>query len=111
LQELYKARGTQFDEELVVSFIDSIGIFPPGSIVEMINGEIGIVLSNTNDKLRPKVIMILDANQDAAQQIVVDLSQMEVDAQNNVYQIKTTLPDGSYGINVEEFQRAGLRVG
>ena len=93
------------------SFIDSIGIFPPGSIVEMINGEIGIVLSNTTDKLRPKVIMILDAIKDAAQQIVVDLSQMDVDSQNNVYQIKTTLPDGSYGINVEEFQRAGLRVG
>ena len=44
LQELYKARGTQFDEELVISFIDSIGIFPPGSIVEMINGEIGLSL-------------------------------------------------------------------
>ena len=111
LQELYKHRGTQFDEDLVVSFIDSIGNFTPGSIVEMIKGEIGIVLSNTTDRQRPKVIMILNAIKDAAQQIVVDLSQMDVDSQNNVYQIKTTLPDGSYGINVEEFQRAGLRVG
>ena len=49
LQELYKNRGTQFDEDLVVRFIDAVGIFPPGSIVEMVNGEIGIVLSNTKD--------------------------------------------------------------
>jgi len=53
LQELYALRGKQFDEDLVIRFIDAVGIFPPGSIVEMLNGEIGIVLSNTNDKLRP----------------------------------------------------------
>ena len=111
LQELYANRGTQFDEELVIKFIDAVGIFPPGSIVEMVNGEVGIVLSNTNDKLRPKVIVILDAEQDAAEQRVVDLSQMDVDNEGNVYQIKATHRDGSFGINVEEFQRAGLRVG
>jgi len=38
LQELYILRGTQFDEDLVIKFIDSVGIFPPGSIVEMLNG-------------------------------------------------------------------------
>jgi len=111
LQELYKNRGTQFDEDLVVRFIDAVGIFPPGSIVEMVNGEIGIVLSNTKDKLRPKIILILDANKEAAEQSVIDLSQMDVDATGSVYQIKTTLSDGSFGINVEDFQRAGLRMG
>ena len=111
LQELYKNRGTQFDEDLVVRFIDAVGIFPPGSIVEMVNGEIGIVLSNTKDKLRPKIILILDANKEASEQSVIDLSQMDVDAQGSVYQIKTTLSDGSFGINVEDFQRAGLRMG
>lgn len=111
LQELYANRGTQFDEDLVVRFIDAVGIFPPGSIVEMVNGEIGIVLTNTKDKLRPKIILILDANKEASAQRVVDLSQMDVDTDGSVYQIKTTLSDGSYGIDVEDFQRAGLRMG
>ncbi len=111
LQELYANRGTQFDEEMVIKFIDAVGIFPPGSIVEMVNGEIGIVLSNTNDKLRPKIIMILDVNKEASEQRVVDLSRMDVDNSGEIYQIKTTLSDGSYGINVEDFQRAGLRMG
>lgn len=111
LQELYAGRGKQFDEDLVIHFIDAIGIFPPGSIVEMINGEIGIVLSNTNDKLRPRVIIILDAIGEAAAQHMVDLSQMDTDDQGDLYQIKSTHPDGFNGINVGDFQRAGLRFG
>lgn len=111
LHILYNERGKQFDDDLVIKFIDSIGIFPPGSIVEMTNGEVGIVLSNTNEKLKPRVIMLLDRNKDAGPQRVVDLSQMQPDAKNEPYQIKTTLRDGEYGLIVEDFQRAGLRIG
>jgi HD-GYP domain-containing protein (c-di-GMP phosphodiesterase class II) len=111
LQELYAQRGKQFDEDLVIRFIDSVGIFPPGSIVEMLNGEVGIVLSNTSDKLRPRVIMILDAIGEPAAQRIVDLSQMETDNEGKIYQIKTTHSDGAYGIDVGDFQRAGLRMG
>jgi len=111
LQELYSLRGKQFDEDMVIKFIDAVGIFPPGSIVELLNGEIGIVLANTADKLRPRVIVILDEAKEPVQQMVVDLSQMETDNNGNVYQIKTTLSDGSFGIDVADFQRAGLRMG
>ena len=111
LQELYSCRGTQFDEQYVVSFIDAIGIFPPGSVIEMVNGEVGIVLSNTTDKLRPRAIIILDAEKEATGQRIVDLSQMEADENGEVYQIKTTHNDGAFGIDVADFQRAGLRLG
>jgi len=111
MHELYAQRGKQFDEDLVLTFIDSIGVFPPGSIIEFSTGQIGIVLSSTSDKLKPRIIMILDEGKEPLQQHVVDLSQSECDANGNIYQIKTTLSDGSYGINVEEFQRAGLRLG
>jgi putative nucleotidyltransferase with HDIG domain len=111
LQELYAQRGKQFDEELVIKFIDAVGIFPPGSIVELLNGEIGIVLSNTSDKLRPRIILILDELKEPAPQRIVDLSTMEVDSAGNVYQIKTTLSDGAFGIDIADFQRAGLRMG
>lgn len=111
LQELYAQRGKQFDEELVIKFIDAVGIFPPGSIVELLNGEIGIVLSNTSDKLRPRIILILDELKEPVPQRIVDLSTMEVDNAGNVYQIKTTLSDGAFGIDIADFQRAGLRMG
>jgi len=111
LQELYALRGKQFDEELVIRFIDAVGIFPPGSIVEMLNGEIGIVLANTSDKLRPRVIMILDKLHEPMIQRVADLSQHDTDEEGKVYQIKTTHSDGAFGIDVGDFQRAGLRMG
>lgn len=108
--ELYKERGKQFDEDLVVKFIDGIGVFPPGSLVEMTNGEVGIVLAASKEKLKPKVIMILNQLKDAAVQQVIDLSLMSVDISGIPYQIKSTLRDGTYGIFVGDFQRAGLRL-
>lgn len=111
LQEIYSKRGNQFDEDLIVLFIEAIGIFPPGSIVEMVNKEVGIVLANTSDKLRPRVIMILDSLGEPAAQRVVDLSRLETDREGAIYQIKTTHSDGAFGINIDEFQRAGLRIG
>lgn len=111
LQELYSKRGKQFDEDLIILFIESIGIFPPGSIVEMVNNEVGIVLTNTADKLRPRVIMILDSLGEPAMQRIVDLSRLETDSEGAIYQIKTTHSDGAFGINIDEFQRAGLRIG
>lgn len=110
LQDLYSLRGKQFDEELVVRFIDSIGIFPPGSVVEMVNGEIGIVLSNTADKLRPRVILILDSHHEPLVQRVVDLFKLDTDTEGKVYQVRTTHRDGSFGIDVGDFQKAGLRL-
>jgi hypothetical protein len=111
LQELYALRDKRFDGELVSFFIDTIGIFPPGSVVEMLNKEIGIVLANTMDKLRPRVIMILDSLGEPVVQKIVDLSRLETDNEGHIYQIKTTHRDGAFGINVGEFQRAGLRIG
>lgn len=108
--ELYKERGQQFDEDLVVKFIDGIGVFPPGSLVEMTNGEVGIVLSASQEKLKPKVILILNQIKDATIQQVIDLSLMSVDVAGIPYQIKSTLRDGTYGIFVGDFQRAGLRL-
>ncbi len=36
---------------------------------------------------------------------------VDFDNEGNIYQIKTTHSDGAYGIDVGDFQRAGLRMG
>lgn len=111
LNKLYKSSSTLYDRDLILRFIDGMGIFPSGSIVEMTNNEVGIVLSSTRDKLKPRVIMMLDSDKEAAIQQVIDLSMVSLDAEGNPYQIKTTHPDGAFGLIVEEFQQAGLRIG
>ena len=111
LKVIYDARGKRFDKDLVLSFIQCVGAYPPGTIIEMTNGEVGIVLSNnSNDKLKPRVIMLLDENKEPQPQRVIDLSQMAVTPDSRPYYIKTTLKNRSYDIDIEEYIRAGLRI-
>lgn len=111
LRILYKHRGTQFDEELVHAFITCIGIFPPGSLVEMWGGEVGIILSNCSiDKLKPRVLMLLGRQKEPIDQHVIDMIGNPMDGDGQPYRIRTTLRNGSYQIWIEEFVRAGLNI-
>ncbi|MBV1911603.1 MAG: DUF3391 domain-containing protein, partial [Kangiellaceae bacterium] len=42
---LMAGKSTHYDERMVVKFIEWRGIYPPGSIIEMENGEVGIVIA------------------------------------------------------------------
>ncbi len=110
INALYKDCGTHFDDSFVIKFIEVIGLYPPGTIVEMTNGEIGLVLSSTLQKLKPRVLLVLDNAKNAVTQRVVDLSVISKDADENLYQIKTTLPDGAFGIFLRDVERAGLKI-
>jgi len=55
LRILFSERDKHFDKELTEAFIRMVGIYPPGTLVEMTNGEIGIVVSaNPDSRLRPR---------------------------------------------------------
>ena len=62
LQKMYGYRTGQFDEDLVYDFIRFIGVYPVGSVVELRNGEIGVVTAtNTDHRIRPVVTLLLDS--------------------------------------------------
>ncbi len=53
---LYDTRERQFQDDLVVKFIQSIGLYPTGTVVELTTGDIGVVLEQHPDsRLTPKV--------------------------------------------------------
>lgn len=59
---LYKESGKHLDAELASKFIECLGIYPAGSLVEMSNEEVALVIEvNPRQKLKPKVIMLLDS--------------------------------------------------
>ncbi|WP_226643444.1 HD-GYP domain-containing protein [Microbulbifer variabilis] len=61
--ELYDLRGIAYQEQLVVEFIQAIGLYPTGTQVELSSGEVGVVVEQTYDRrLRPKVMIVLDAH-------------------------------------------------
>jgi hypothetical protein len=55
---LAKKRGNNFNSVLVKAFINMIGIFPVGTVLKLSNGEIGLVLHQTSDLLRPRVLLL-----------------------------------------------------
>lgn len=62
LSYLYKERGVGFHSELVEQFIQCVGVFPVGSVVELNSGEVGIVITqNLVRRLKPRVMVVLDA--------------------------------------------------
>jgi len=58
---LYEWRGIDFQPELVEQFIQAIGIYPTGTLVELTTGEVGVITSlNGASRLRPRIMLILD---------------------------------------------------
>ena len=113
LEIIYRMRGTQFDTDLANVFIRMIGIYPPGSIVEMTNGEVGIVVaSNPKNKRRPKVILVRDVEKQPRPKMrVVDMSRNVKDPDGNGYVIAREVPDKTYGICLQQFLDDGLVLG
>lgn len=75
IRELNGLAGTQFQRELVERFVQAMGMFPTGSLVELNTGEVGIVIEqNRVRRLRPKLMLLLDAaKQPVAEHVTVDL--------------------------------------
>ena len=102
LKELFNQRDKQFDGKLVEAFIKMMGIYPAGSLVEMSNGEVGIVISTDPDKkLSPKVELVRDKMGKLKKPLIIDLTKSPNDQYGQPYFIKTALPDGSMGIDMQ----------
>ncbi len=105
LRELFKARGKQFDEELALEFIQMIGPYPPGTIVELKNGCVGFVLSSDEKKRHlPKVKIVLDKNKQKIEPYLIDLLETDKGDLCKLHLISHVLKEGSYGLHLEEYQ-------
>ena len=60
LSRLFKERGKEVDEELTLMFVREVGIYPPGSVVKLKNGDTAIVTRRGEDKMKPMVKSILN---------------------------------------------------
>lgn len=111
LRILFEASGSQFDEELVKIFVRRIGIYPPGEIVEMNNGEVGIIIAcSPLSKLKPKVLLVLNEDKQLGPERVVDLQETPRDRSGRLYRIKDVYPTGAFGIDIEVYRRKGLVI-
>jgi HD-GYP domain-containing protein (c-di-GMP phosphodiesterase class II) len=104
INTMTKMCGTQLDSGLTYKFIECLGIYPPGSIVEMSNGEIAIVVeTNKKKSLKPKVILLLDEHKKYRSERMIDLSKMDLDASGQDYCVTKIVKADDYGIDLNKY--------
>jgi len=104
LNKMYSWRGKDFQPVMIEQFIQCMGIYPIGSVVELHNGSVGVVISiNRKRRLQPKVALVLNSDKTplpAAK--VIDLMS-HPDVRNRDMEIRRVLSPGEYKINPSDY--------
>lgn len=78
LSTMFAKLRNKFDQKLLQVFIRCLGVYPPGTIVQLSNGVIGMVVTvNTAKPMKP-LVLIYDADIPRDEAILVDM-ESEVD--------------------------------
>lgn len=97
------ARENKIDSSITSYFVSYMGVYPPGCIVELSNGEVGIVLeSNLKHHLHPRLLIVRDANKQRCQ-CLIDMTQKTIDERGRPYRIVNVHSPGYYGISLSQY--------
>ena len=100
LNKMYSWRGKDFQPLLVEQFIQCMGIYPIGSVVELSTGSIGVVISvNRLRRLKPRVALVLNPDKTPFQPVkVIDLMEQALEGPGREVEIRKVLPPGEHGV-------------
>ena len=102
IKELYDSKGVDFQAELVEEFIQAVGIYPAGTLVELSSGEVAIVVAEYRSRrLRPQVMVLLDQNKaPITESVLIDLMTKTQTDDGKPLEIVDSLEAESYGIDM-----------
>lgn len=106
LRSLNKLAGKAFQTEMVEQFIQSIGFFPPGTLVKLNDGSVAVVIAqNRRHRLKPEILLLLDPEHNMLRDFpMIDLQLEARSAYNDqVLYIDKGLEPGSFGIDPAEY--------
>lgn len=106
VQVIHDQAGVTFQQELVEYFIKAISVFPVGSIVELNTGEVGVVVSQSeNNRLKPKIMLILQEDKLPRNHLVIiNLSKQQSNPGLALqWWITKELPTSAYGIDPQQY--------
>lgn len=100
LKNILRDRGAHFDRELAQAFVSCIGFYPAGSLVELVGGQLALVLEpNADDFARPRIRVLTDiGKKQLPDTIEVDLAEPT----NQSLVIRAEVPIGTADINVND---------
>lgn len=104
LKNMYEYRGQFFDGDLIEKFIQCLGIYPVGSVVEMNTGEIGVVISVPPDNhLAPKLMLVRNADKKPVFPPHIINLKLYRGSKDNLYSIGKVLQPNAYGIDLKRY--------
>jgi len=97
------AKDHKIDAKLTASFISYLGVYPPGTIVELSSGELGIVINSIpRNRLRPQLLLVRDPDKNPIQSFV-DMGEKPVDEKGRLYRIVAVHNPGYFGIEISHY--------
>jgi HD-GYP domain-containing protein (c-di-GMP phosphodiesterase class II) len=108
LEEIVRMRGKTFRENLVDQYIQCIGLYPIGTLVELNSGEVAVVIEqNQVRRLQPKILMLLGPDKSIERHPrTLDLLLQPATPSGEPYKIVRALPGDAYGIDPRDFYLA-----
>jgi hypothetical protein len=98
-------REDLFDALLVEKFIQCLGIYPVGTVVELSTGEVGIVITNNPEtRLFPKILLVRDKEKrpfDPPKIINLDIFRSEEN--KHKYEITRVVQADDYDIDLRNY--------
>lgn len=103
IRYIYGLRGTLFAPEVVEKFMQMVGAFPTGSVVELNTGAVGVVLAQNQQRLRPRIALVLDPDKRRlGSPAVVDMMYGKPWADSTQFWIDRCLQNGAYGVDPQQ---------
>ena len=105
LEAICRLRDVKFRDAIVDQFVQCVGLYPIGTLVELNSGEVAIVIEQ-NRVLREKprlMILLSDEKRLLQRPAYVDLMQVPLTPDGAPYRVVKALPPNAYGIDPAEF--------
>lgn len=105
IEEINAMRNIRFTAAVVDEFVQFVGLYPVGTLVELNSGEVGVVVEQSRvRRLKPRIMLLLgpDKSRNASPGILNLLTDPLV-REGMPYRILRDLPPGSFGLDAEEF--------
>jgi HD-GYP domain-containing protein (c-di-GMP phosphodiesterase class II) len=108
METLNQQRNKQFRDTLVDQFLQCIGLYPIGTLVELNSGEVAVVIQqNQVRRLQPRVLVLLAPDKSIERfPRTLDLLMQPECADGEPYRIVHALPPNAYGIDPKDFYLA-----
>jgi HD-GYP domain-containing protein (c-di-GMP phosphodiesterase class II) len=104
VKKLYEWRDIDFQSELVEQFIQVVGIYPPGTLVELSDGRVGVIVAHHRVwRLRPQIMLLLDSDKKTYSDFnTINLVSETTGIDGNQLNIVKSVEPGAYNIDAEQ---------